>query len=80
MKSQTLDDKHRHNYTKVILVRINKVHNNYSGTVGDRAYLARECDCEVHVAFEYGTFTDMKELYKQITGVTYGNRKSKATK
>jgi len=61
-----MNEKHEHNYETIELFRIVKVHKNYAGTAGDKAILYRKCSCGKGQAFEYGKYTDMKALHKEL--------------
>jgi hypothetical protein len=62
----TIKQAHTHKPTGVHLMRITNVQKDYQGTSGDRAILFRKCTCSKQLAFEYGSFKDMKALAAEL--------------
>lgn len=65
---------HIHNYTKLGMIRITKITNKrYRGSAGDKAFLVRSCECKKHLAFEYGSYEDMVNLFQTLKSVEKSN-------
>lgn len=63
---------HHHRYEgEVFLYRVIKVHQNYNGTTGDKAFLYRKCSCGKGEVFEYGSRNDMKLLMEELNQPIY---------
>jgi hypothetical protein len=61
-------DSHKHDYNKIEYIPVTTDNVRYDVSKhGLKAVLIRRCKCGDSVAFEYGTRTKMKLLFKELT-------------
>ena len=64
---------HDHDYIDWKLYPITRVHKDYEGTAGDKAFLTRVCKCGKVKAVDYGKTSQMRQKLAAIIGENYAD-------